>query len=117
MTQVRSIIFASSAGPLATTAHVTSSLCPAEILRGILAQHGFTRADDPAGADVILLNTCAIREKAEQKIFSRLGEIKALKKTRDSERYMPTPSHSSILAVALEGGSHAQNIAKHILEL
>ncbi|BDA45610.1 CDK5 regulatory subunit-associated protein 1 [Coccomyxa sp. Obi] len=54
-----------------------------EILLGILAQHGFTRAKDPAGANVILLNTCAIREKAEQKILCRLGELKALKARTD----------------------------------
>ena len=57
----------------------TQSVWSAEILLGILAQRGFTRAKDPAGANVILLNTCAIREKAEQKILCRLGELKALK--------------------------------------
>ncbi|KAK9904127.1 hypothetical protein WJX75_005094 [Coccomyxa subellipsoidea] len=56
-----------------------------EILLGILAQHGFARAHEPAVADVILLNTCAIREKAEQKIFCRLGELKTLK-AKSSER-------------------------------
>lgn len=58
----------------------------AEILLGVLEQHGFSRTSDPALAQAILLNTCAIRQKAEQKIFSRLGELKALKTTRSSEK-------------------------------
>jgi hypothetical protein len=48
-------------GILATGHKKHFQLCPAEILLGILAQHGFARAHEPAVADVILLNTCAIR--------------------------------------------------------
>ena len=49
----------------------------AEILLGILAQRGYSRTVEPLDADVVLLNTCAIREHAEQKIFCRLGELRA----------------------------------------
>jgi tRNA-2-methylthio-N6-dimethylallyladenosine synthase len=38
--------------------------------------------DDPAEADVLLLNTCSIREKAQEKVFSELGRWKELKDTR-----------------------------------
>lgn len=50
-----------------------------ELLAGLFqhANYGFT--DDPEKADVILLNTCSVREHAEQKIHSRLGELKKLK--------------------------------------
>ncbi len=41
---------------------------PAEILLGILRQHGYVQASTPEAADVVLLNTCSIREKAEQKV-------------------------------------------------
>ncbi|MBV8857058.1 MAG: tRNA (N6-isopentenyl adenosine(37)-C2)-methylthiotransferase MiaB [Acidobacteria bacterium] len=41
-----------------------------------LREHGFELADADASADVILLNTCSIREKAEQKVFRRVNEIK-----------------------------------------
>lgn len=46
-----------------------------EKLAGVLSQSGFTATDDPARADVILLNTCSIRKKAEDKVYSKLGRI------------------------------------------
>lgn len=49
-------------------------------LSGNLKLHGWKRVDDEKQADLILLNTCSIREKAEQKVFSRLGELRELKK-------------------------------------
>lgn len=42
-----------------------------------LRKGGFDLSDSPDSADVILLNTCSIREKAEQKVFHRVGEIKS----------------------------------------
>lgn len=42
--------------------------------------HGMQRVDDPNEADVLLLNTCSIREKAAEKVFSQLGRWKELKK-------------------------------------
>lgn len=41
--------------------------------------HGTTRTDNPENAEVLLLNTCSIREKAQEKVFSELGRLKALK--------------------------------------
>jgi tRNA-2-methylthio-N6-dimethylallyladenosine synthase len=43
--------------------------------------HGMTVTDDPANADLILLNTCSIREKAQEKVFSQLGRWRKLKKS------------------------------------
>jgi tRNA-2-methylthio-N6-dimethylallyladenosine synthase len=51
------------------------NLADTELLFGHLGRHGYRRTDDPAGADVILLNTCAIREHAEARILGRLGEL------------------------------------------
>jgi len=48
----------------------------ADVLR---ASHGMELTEDEAEADVILVNTCAIREKAEDKVFSQLGRWKELK--------------------------------------
>ena len=42
----------------------------AEILLGIMKQHGYSRTHSPEAANVVLLNTCSIREKAEQKVRS-----------------------------------------------
>ncbi|MEA3274551.1 MAG: tRNA (N6-isopentenyl adenosine(37)-C2)-methylthiotransferase MiaB [Pseudomonadota bacterium] len=48
----------------------------ADVLR---ESHGLERADRPEDADVLLLNTCSIREKAQEKVFSQLGRWKPLK--------------------------------------
>ena len=45
----------------------------------LAATEGLDRTEDPAEADVILVNTCSIREKAQEKVFSQLGYWKALK--------------------------------------
>ncbi|MFO1430663.1 MAG: tRNA (N6-isopentenyl adenosine(37)-C2)-methylthiotransferase MiaB [Candidatus Competibacteraceae bacterium] len=44
--------------------------------------HGMELTDDPLDADVLLLNTCSIREKAQEKVFSQLGTWRALKQLR-----------------------------------
>jgi len=51
----------------------------------VLAPLGFAPAAEPDGADMIILNTCHIREKAAEKVFSELGRLKPLKarKARD----------------------------------
>ena len=46
----------------------------------LAASHGLEVTDDEADADVILINTCSIREKAQEKVFSQLGRWKSLKK-------------------------------------
>lgn len=47
-----------------------------ELMLGKLAAEGYRPVDGPAEADVVLLNTCAIRDNAEQRVIGRLGEIK-----------------------------------------
>ena len=47
-----------------------------ELMLGKLASAGYTPVDQPHGADVILVNTCAIRDHAEQRVIGRLGELK-----------------------------------------
>ncbi|NMG37605.1 tRNA (N6-isopentenyl adenosine(37)-C2)-methylthiotransferase MiaB, partial [Azoarcus sp. TTM-91] len=43
------------------------------------AAEGLVPTDTPEDADVILFNTCSVREKAQEKVFSELGRVKALK--------------------------------------
>src|SRR5215212_9624762 len=47
-----------------------------ELMLGKLTAIGYRVVDVPDGADVILVNTCAIREHAEQRVIGRLGELK-----------------------------------------
>ena len=47
-----------------------------ELILGKLAAHGYDAVDGPDGADVILVNTCAIRDHAEQRVIGRLGELR-----------------------------------------
>jgi len=51
-----------------------------ELMYGSLAAHGYEAVDTPDGADVILVNTCAIRDRAEQRVIGRLGELKRFMK-------------------------------------
>ncbi len=44
------------------------------------AAEGYEKTDDPEAADLILFNTCSVREKAQEKVFSDLGRVKHLKK-------------------------------------
>jgi tRNA-2-methylthio-N6-dimethylallyladenosine synthase len=48
----------------------------------LAAGAGLTATDDPAQADVLLMNTCSVREKAQEKVFSLLGEWRLLKAQR-----------------------------------
>lgn len=50
-----------------------------EKLSGMLKKMGYTPTENPEEADVILFNTCAVRENAEKKLFGRVGALKPLK--------------------------------------
>ena len=51
-----------------------------ELILGLLGRDGYLVTDTPADADVILVNTCAIRDNAEQRIYGRVGELKRYKR-------------------------------------
>ena len=53
-----------------------------EIVASILAKEGFSTTRDPEEADVVLLNTCAIRDNAEQRIRGRLDYLRSVKKRK-----------------------------------
>ncbi len=50
----------------------------AERMAGLLEQSGYDRADSDADADLVVINTCSVRERAEEKLYTRLGEIKEM---------------------------------------
>src|SRR5437667_9364567 len=54
-----------------------------ELMFGVLGRDGYVRTDDPAVADVLLINTCAVRDHAEQRVLGRMGELKRYKRPGD----------------------------------
>jgi tRNA-2-methylthio-N6-dimethylallyladenosine synthase len=83
-----------------------------EKIAGSLRHGGMEPAGDPGHADVIILNTCSVRERAVQKVYARLGEIKKHKAKRsdivvgvvgcmaqlEGERILKRAPHVSVLA-------------------
>ena len=53
-----------------------------ELMEGVLASSGYTPVSSPGEADVILVNTCAIREHAEQRVLGRVAELNRFKRER-----------------------------------
>src|SRR5213594_3794985 len=54
-----------------------------ELMLGVLGREGYVRTADPAEADVLLVNTCAVRDHAEQRVLGRMGELKRYKRPGD----------------------------------
>jgi len=59
------------------------NVADSELIIGLLVREGYQQTDDPAAADLLLVNTCAVRDNAEQRIIGRLGEFKRHKKPGD----------------------------------
>ncbi|MGB9904476.1 MAG: tRNA (N6-isopentenyl adenosine(37)-C2)-methylthiotransferase MiaB, partial [Desulfotomaculales bacterium] len=53
-----------------------------EVMAGILEEMGYRQAESREEADVILVNTCCVRETAENKVYGLLGELRKLKMDR-----------------------------------
>ena len=53
-----------------------------EKLCGMIENMGYTKTDDVVNADLVIYNTCCVRENAEEKLFGKLGEVKKLKETK-----------------------------------
>ncbi len=56
------------------------NVADSEIVLSILAENGYSVSHDPKQADIILINTCSIRHKAEQKVFKRLDVFSRIRK-------------------------------------
>src|SRR5438034_3859109 len=74
-----------------------------ERMAGLLEQAGFEAVEDAADADVVVINTCSVRERAEEKLYTRLGELRQLAADQ---------GHDPIVAVA---GCVAQQEGEAIL--
>jgi tRNA-2-methylthio-N6-dimethylallyladenosine synthase len=80
------------------------NVADAELMGGVLKREGHVRVDDPAEAEVVIVNTCAIRDHAEQRVIGRVGQLNMHKLERPGVR----------LGVA---GCVAKELGKELLEL
>lgn len=81
------------------TAFVKSYGCQMNVydstrMQELLSAQGYTQVDAPEHADLVVLNTCHIREKAADKVYSELGRVKEMKKARIAS------GHDMVVAVA-----------------
>ena len=53
-----------------------------EKISGMLSQMGYKKAEELSDSDIVIINTCCIRENAEEKVFGKLGELKKLKQEK-----------------------------------
>jgi tRNA-2-methylthio-N6-dimethylallyladenosine synthase len=58
------------------------NISDSELMAGILAEQGYVSTHTPDDADVILVNTCAIRDHAEQRVIGRVGQLQQVRETR-----------------------------------
>lgn len=80
------------------------NVADAELMGGVLKREGHVRVDDPAQAEVVIVNTCAIRDHAEQRVIGRIGQLNRHKLGREGVR----------LGVA---GCVAKELGKELLKL
>jgi tRNA-2-methylthio-N6-dimethylallyladenosine synthase len=59
------------------------NVADSELILGLLGREGYVPTDHPAEADVILVNTCAVRDNAEQRVIGRMGELQRHKRAGD----------------------------------
>ena len=76
-----------------------------ELMQGILGQAGYGRAATAEDADIILVNTCAIRENAEQRVWGRLSQLGRLKRTNPSVILGVTGCMAKHVGARLTGGA------------
>ena len=62
------------------------NISDSELMAGILAEQGFVATDKPDDADVILVNTCAIRDHAEQRVIGRVGQLQQYRREGAAHR-------------------------------
>lgn len=85
----------------------------AEVVLSVLQTAGYTRVDEPESSDVILLNTCAIRDKAEQRVWQRLAYFRSLKYAPPAGSTRRAPGDRAVVGVL---GCMAERLKSKLLE-
>ncbi len=82
---------------------------------GTLQQHGYAQVDDAEMATLVLYNTCSIREKAAQKVFNRLNDLKRLKpEWREGVGWLMPQKYGVLGCVAQQEGEAIFDAAPHV---
>jgi len=89
---------------LIETAGCQMNVHDSERMAGLLEQAGYQATDEVEDADLVVLNTCSVRERAEEKLYTRLGELRLLRQET---------GHDPVVAVA---GCVAQQEGARILQ-
>lgn len=87
------------------------NVADSERMLGILKLHNYQATDNPNEADLIILNTCHIREKAKHKVLSRLGTLKEIKAQKEGMIIAVTGCIPQMEAKSLVKSSSAIDIA------
>ena len=58
------------------------NVADSDLVLGLLGQAGYRRVERPEQAEVVILNTCAVRERAEERVLARANELASLKRRR-----------------------------------
>ncbi len=96
-----------------------------EKLAGMLEKMGYTQNDKYEDADIVIFNTCCVRENAEERLFGKIGEIKKIKESRNQilaiggcmmqEKEMVSKIKKSYPFVDIIFGTHTlQNLPENI---
>ena len=99
-----------------------------EKIAGMLEEMGYTKCDKPNFADIIVFNTCCVRENAEERLFGKIGEFKKQKEEKGTilaiggcmmqEKDIPSKIKKSYPQVDIIFGTHTlQNLAKDIYSI
>lgn len=83
-----------------------------EVIAGLLSRAGYALTDDPAGADVVILNTCSVRQHAEEKVWSEVGRIARARRETEGGGRRPL-----IGIVGCMAQNHQQGIFKRAPEV
>jgi tRNA-2-methylthio-N6-dimethylallyladenosine synthase len=84
-----------------------------ERMAGLLDQAGYEPASDPAEADVLVINTCSVREHAEEKLYTRLGHARVL---AEATGRMPVVAVTGCVAQQ-EGRALLKNANGHLIDV
>ena len=76
---------APASAPYIKTFGCQMNVYDSERMMEALARDGYEEAASPETADLVILNTCHIREKAAEKVYSDLGRLRAIKRAREAQ--------------------------------